>query len=426
MAAARCRASLPIFRPKNASPITESSRRFARLLLTQKRDSSSAVNHIPTLQKLLKAPSSKIKSTLESEFTSDSTEFPWASLVSSLNTSAPQKANLIIEWKLEKLAKEDRKNHDCYIQLLSLCESIRNLPIALFVFSSMEAEGVRPTSSVFTALISTSLSSRNFLTALSLFEIMEGSESYRPDSDTYDAFIRAYANSGNKTATKSWLTAKRDSGFPVHARTYGFLVHCCIKSMAFEDAERYLDEMKLEGLMPDEPTLLNVLLMYCKQKNFGKMKEILKLILNLGMQIDRFMSMKVVELYVQLGVVEQLEELLEMLTRYEQSLEVLALVHGAVIRWYAEKDRLDDVEYCLGRMVKMGISFSCEEDVQKVICLYFRREAYDTLDLFLESIKDSYKLTRFSYELLGAGYRRAGLVEKLNGLVKEMKEAGLA
>lgn len=332
----------------------------------------------------------------------------------------------IIEWKLENLAKEDRKNHNCYVQLLSLCESIRNLPIALIVFSSMEAEGVRPTSPVFNALISTSLSSSNFLTALSLFEIMEGSESYRPNSDTYNAFIQAYANSGNKTATESWVTAKRDSGFSLDARAYGFLVHCCIQSRAFEDAERYLEEMMLEGLMPDEQTLQNVLLMYCKQKNFDKMKEILKLILDRGMQIDRPMSLKVVDLCVALGVIEQLEEFLEMLTKSNQSLEVLALVHGAVIRWYAEKDRLDDVEYCLGRMEKQGISFRCEEDVQKVICLYFRKEAYDRLDLFLESIKDSYKLTRSSYELLGAGYRRVGLLEKLNGLVKEMKEAGLA
>lgn len=290
----------------------------------------------------------------------------------------------------------------------------------------MEAQGVRPISSVVNALISTSLSSSNFLTALSLFEIMEGSESYRPNSDTYDAFISAYANSGNKSATESWLRAKRDSGFSVDARTYGFLVHCCIKSRACEDAERYLEEMMLEGLKPDEPTLQNVLLMYCKQKNFGKMEGILKLMLNSGMQIDRFMCMKVVDLYVSLGLVEQLEELLEMVTRSSQSLEVLGLVHGAVIRLYAEKDRLDDVEYCLGRMVEQGVSFSCEEDVQKVICLYFRREAYDKLDLFLESIKHSYKLTRFSYELLGAGYRRVGLSEKLNDLVKEMKEAGLA
>ncbi|KAI3468245.1 hypothetical protein Pfo_024908 [Paulownia fortunei] len=426
MAAARSRVSIPIFRTKNPSPITESCRRFARLFIIHKHDSSSASTDIPLLQKLLKAPLSRIKATLDSEFSYDSTEFPWAALLSSLNTPAPQKANLVIEWKLEKLTKEDRKNHDRYAQLISLCENIRNLPIALLVFTSMEAQGVRPTSSVFNALISTSLSSGNLLTALSLFEIMEGSEGYRPDSDTYNAFISAYANLGNKSATEAWLTAKKASGFSADAQTYGFLIHCCIKSKTFEDAQRYFEEMTLAGLMPNESIFQNMLLMYCQQRNSGRVKEILKFLLNGRWQIDGNMARKVVGLYHELGLVEELEELVVALTKSNQTSEVLSLVHCSVIRMYANKGRLDDVEYSVGRMLKHGISFSCEEDVEKVICSYFRREAYDRLDLFLECIKDSYKLTRSIYDLLGAGYRRAGLLEKLNIVVNEMKLAGFA
>lgn len=324
------------------------------------------------------------------------------------------------------MTKEDRKNYDCYARLISLCQNIRNLPTALLVFSSMEAQGVRPTSSVFNALISTSLSSGNLLTALSLFEIMEGSEGYRPDSDTYNAFISAYANLGNKSATEAWLTAKKASGFSADAQTYGFLIHCCIKSRAFEDAQRYFEEMMLEGLMPNESVFQNVLLMCCQQRNSGKVKEILKFILNCGLQIDRNTSKKVVEMYRELGLIEELEEVLETLPKSNQTSEFLSLVHCSVIRMYAETDRLDDVEYYVGRMLKHGISFSCEEDVEKVICSYFRREAYDRLDLFLERIKDSYKLTRSTYDLLGAGYGRAGLSEKLNIVVNEMKQAGLA
>ncbi|KAK4388866.1 hypothetical protein Sango_2223600 [Sesamum angolense] len=424
MAAARARVSLPIFRAKNPSPITESCLRFARLLIIEKHFSSSASTDIPLLQKLLKAPVSRIKATLDSEFSSESTEFPWADLLTSLNSSAPRKANLVIEWKLEKLGRENERSHDSYAQLISLCESIKNLPTAMLVFSSMEAQGVKPTSSVFNALILTSLSSGNMLTALSLFEIMERSEGYRPDSDTYNAFILAYAKSGNQSATEAWLTAKVASGFSADAQTYAFLILSCVKSKNFEDAQRYYEEMMSSGLIPNESVFQNMLLMYCKQRNLSRIKEILKFILKGEYRIDRNMAKKVVDLYLELGLVEELEELLVNLTESDQSSAVLSLFHCSIIRMYADTDRLDDVEYSVGRMLKHGIAFSCSEDVEKVICSYFRREAYDMLELFLERIKDSHKLTRSIYDLLGAGYRRAGLMEKLNMLVNEMKVAG--
>ncbi|KAL0312001.1 UNVERIFIED_CONTAM: hypothetical protein Sradi_5599400 [Sesamum radiatum] len=385
MAAARARVSLPIFRAKNPSPITERCLRFVRLLTIEKHFYSSASNDIPLLQKLLKAPVSRIKATLDSEFSSESTEFPWADFLTSLNSSAPRKANLVIEWKLEKLGRENEKSHDSYAQLISLCESIKDLPTALLVFSSMEAKGVKPTSSVFNAL-------------------------YR------QVYLQG--------ATEAWLQAKMASGFSADAQTYAFLILSCVKSKNFEDAQRYYEEMVSSGLIPNESVFQNMLLMYCKQKNLSRIKEILKFMLKGEYRIDRDMAKKVVDLYQELGLVEELEELLVSLTESDQNSEVLSLFHCSIIRMYADTDRLDDVEYSVGRMLKHGIAFSCSEDVEKVICSYFRREAYDRLELFLERIKDSYKLTRSIYDLLGAGYRRAGLIEKLNILVNEMKVAG--
>jgi hypothetical protein len=71
------------------------------------------------------------------------------------------------------------------------------------------------------------------------------------------------------------------------------------------------------------------------------------------------------------------------------------------------------------------MSFKSPSDVEKVISSYFRQEAYERLDLFLEHIKSYYKLTRSTYDLLVAGYRRVGLMEKLNLLMEDMKLAGV-
>ncbi|PIM97892.1 hypothetical protein CDL12_29631 [Handroanthus impetiginosus] len=234
----------------------------------------------------------------------------------------------------------------------------------------------------------------------------------------------SYPQAYLQNATESWFAAKRASGFSADVLTYGSLIQCCIKSNHLEDAERYFEEMMLAGVNPNEPVMQNMLVLYCKQRNCVRVKEILKFTLNGNWQIDRSMAKKVVNLYRELGRVEELEELLVTLAESNQTSEVLSLVHCSIIRFYAETDRLDDVEYSVGRMLKNGISFSCSEDVEKVICCYFRREAYDRLELFLECITDSYKFTRSNYDLLCAGYKRAGLLERLNLVVNEMKVAG--
>ncbi|GER33807.1 pentatricopeptide repeat-containing protein [Striga asiatica] len=419
MAAARDRVCRPFFRAVICYPMTAQTRR-------RFHDSSSASSDGPMLQKLLKTPISRLKATLESEFSDDSTEFPWPALLSSLNSSAPQKANLVLEWKLEKLVNGDRKNHDCYAYLIYLCQNIRNLPTAMFIFSSMEAQGIKPTSSIFNTLISTSIFSGNLLTALSLFEIMKGSDDHGPNSETYTIFISAYANLGNRSATEAWLAAKRASGCATDVQEYGFLVQCCVKSKAYEDAQRYFDEMMSAGLMPDERVLQNMLIMYCQQRNFCRVEEMLKFLIHGSFRIDLDVAKRIVRFYCELGLVKELEDLIVIFTESGQAPDFLALVYCSVIRLYADLDRLDDVEFSVGRMLKSGISFTCKEDVEKVICCYFRKEAYDRLDLFLECIKDSYKLTRPIYDLLFAGYRRAGLLGKLDILLKQMKLAGFA
>lgn len=80
---------LPKFRSKSYSLIGLISERN----ITTSPSSSSS--HGPLLQKLLKEPISRIKATLESEFNSRS-EFPWASLLSLLNNSSSQKANMVV------------------------------------------------------------------------------------------------------------------------------------------------------------------------------------------------------------------------------------------------------------------------------------------------------------------------------------------
>lgn len=380
--------------------------------------------------KLVQVPLSRIKETLDSEeknpfSTLKSQDFSWDGLVSALlSSSFPRKANLVVEWRLEKFIKKNEKNQDSYSRLILLCGKIHNIETALRIFSTMEAQGIKPTSSVFNALISACLASNNIVTALSLYELMEISEEYKPDADTYTAFITAYASSGNKEAMQAWYSARMDAGYSPNPQTYDALIFGCIKSKDFSNAEKFYEEMTLAGFVPNLSILQNMLLVYSEQRKFHKIKEYIMFVLDGSGNIDLSIAEKVVALYLELGRVDDLEDLLVVLSNSNQASDILSYVHHAIIRMYVQADRLDDVEFAVGRMLKYGMSFRCPDDVEKVICLYFRQAAYERLDLFLECIRDSCKLRRSTYDLLVAGYRRAGLQEKVDVVINKIKQKG--
>ncbi|KAJ9702369.1 hypothetical protein PVL29_004211 [Vitis rotundifolia] len=380
----------------------------------------------PLLIKLLQESISRIKTVLDSEdnFTFKSSDFSWDILLTTLKSSSSAKAHLVLEWRLEKMVRDNERDLVPYLELIFLCSKVQNVPFAMQVFNSMEAHGIELTSSVFNALIYTCLSSGNVMTALSLFEIMQSSENCKPNSETYNTFISVYSNLGNDKAMQAWYFAKKGAGFSADLRTYESLISGCVRSRNFDRADRFYEEMMLSGIMPNGQILENILTGLCEQRSISKVEQLLKFMMDGEWEISVLMAEKLMGLYFEHGTVEKMEELLLNLMNLNRSFEVLQQVHCGIIRMHAMLDRLDDMEYSVGRMLKQGMSFRCPDDIEKVVCAYFRREAYDRLDLFLGHIKGSYKLTKSTYDLLVAGYRRAGLSEKLDLVMDGMKLAG--
>ncbi|CAN1218678.1 Beta-adaptin-like protein A [Linum perenne] len=383
--------------------------------------SSISASDDTLLHKLLRLSTSQIKPALDSEFAAVEASSDLASLVARLASSSPQKAKLALEWRLERMLKDNEKDHSRYSSLISLCATIRNVPLAMSVFTSMEACGINPTASVFNSLIHTCLSSSDVMTSLSLFEVMESSERFRPDSQTFDTFISGFSNLRDTDKMRAWYQAKRDAGFSANLLNFESLVFCFVKVKDFNSADFFYQEMMALGIVPSLKVLDCVLDGLCKRKNCDRVMEFVKFMLECRFEISGTSVDKVVKLYSELEKADKMEELLDTLMEFNQVGEALLQVHCGIIRLYATLDRLDEVEYSVGKMMSQGMSFSSPGDVEKVISAYFRQEAYDRLELFLEHVKRYYKLSRSTHDLLVAGYRRAGLTEKLESVVKDME-----
>ncbi|KAI5394076.1 pentatricopeptide repeat-containing protein At2g30780 isoform X1 [Lathyrus oleraceus] len=393
----------------------------------QHSNSSSTSNSNPLLLKLLHLPDSRIKTTLDHEFPSLPTSLLSLDfLITSLSPSSSQKQNLVLEWILEKSLKQNVKDHSFFSDLIFLCGKAKNVKLGMHVFSSMEAVGVKPTSMVFNSLINVCLFSGDIVTAYSLFEIMESSERCKPDFRTYDNFISAFSKSGNVDAILAWYSAKKAAGLGSDLRMFELVLTGCVYSKKFEIADTVFEEMMVSEIIPNGTILESMLKGRCEQKSLCRVEEFVKLVLDNGWEISETMVEMLIALYHEQERVEKMEELLETMTKYLVDSGVLLQIHCGILRMYAVLDRLDDVELSVGRMLKQGMSFPSSDDVEKVICSYFRKEAYDRLDIFLECIKNSYVLTRSTFDLLISGYRRANLHEKVDLVLLDMKSVGLA
>ncbi|XP_021655218.2 pentatricopeptide repeat-containing protein At2g30780 isoform X3 [Hevea brasiliensis] len=331
--------------------------------------------------------------------------------------------HLVLEWRLER--KDDEIDHNQYSDLISLCANIQNVSLALRLFTSMEASGIKPSATDFNSLIHACLSSTStVITALSLFQIMENSEGYKPNSQTYDTFVLGFSHLRDVDKMQAWFAAKKAAGFPANLQNYESVIFAFVRTKDFDSADRFYEEMISVGVMPSVCILEYVLEGLCKRRKCDRVRDFLNFLLECKFEISGNMIEKIVELYYELGKVDEMEKLLETLMELNQVGEALLRLHCGLIRLYAKLDRLDDVEYSVGRMMSQEMIFRSPDDVEKVISSYFSKEAYDRLDLFMEHIKGYYKLTRSTYDLLVAGYRRAGLTEKLDLIVKDMKLAG--
>ncbi|RWR85381.1 pentatricopeptide repeat-containing-like protein isoform X2 [Cinnamomum micranthum f. kanehirae] len=379
------------------------------------------------LSKLLQESDSRVKMALdlEQDLMPKTNASFWESLVAALRSSSPKKAQLVLEWKLDRLLMENNKDYDHYLELISLCGKVHNISFAIQVFTSLEAQGIRPNVVLFNTLISACLLAGNVITAFSLFEIMERTDDCKPDLASYNSFISAYSKMGDAKAMEAWYLAGKAAGCSPDVLTFDFLIAGFVKVGRFDDADRFFEEMILSGMTPNETILGSVLEGLCKQKKIGEVKEFLNFLKDGGWDVTAVMIDKILMLYSELGKLEEMEELL-ILVKSNKTSGVLAQVHSGIIRLHALWDRLDDMEHSIERMLKEGILFTCPVDIEAVICSYFRRAAYERLDLFLDQIRGLYKLPKSTLDLLVAGYRRAELSEKLDLLMKDLKNAGLS
>ncbi|GJN30349.1 hypothetical protein PR202_gb18645 [Eleusine coracana subsp. coracana] len=333
--------------------------------------------------------------------------------------------NQVLEWKLEKLLKE--RIHDCkpYSTIIRFCGETRNATLAMRVFECMEAQGIQLNTGIFNALINAFLSVGDLLSAITLYESMESIENCKPDSTTYDAFISAFSLLGSGHAMMNWYLVAKNAGFTPSTQTFECLITGFVRLNMLDDAETMFKEMISFEIKPNNTILEAKLEMLCRRKEANLVREFFKYASDGKWELNDATVKRLTRAILDGGDVDEMEELLALIQK-EAHVSSETQLHSGIIKSYAKADRLADMERAIWRMLDNGTIFLCLEDVEAVICCYFRHKNFDRLDLFLNRIQSLFNLTRSTYDILVAGYRRFGLHERLDSTVNDMKKAGFA
>ncbi|KAJ1298706.1 hypothetical protein BS78_01G474300 [Paspalum vaginatum] len=380
------------------------------------------------LNRLVSEPECRVKATME-EAASSATHRDgafWEPLAAALlRASSPTKAHLILEWKLEKLLNEDIHDSEPYSRIIHFCGKTRNAALATRVFECVEAQGIQLNTSIFNALLSAFLSDGDLLSAMALYETMEGMDGCKPSSATYDAFICAFSLLGSGHAMMSWYIAAKDAGFTPSIQAFEHLITGFVRLNMLDDAKKVFEEIISLDIKPNSAILEANLEMLSRKEEVSRVRVFLKCASDGNWELNKAIFERLTRICLDGGEIDEMEDLLALIQKGTH-LSSETQLHRGIIRFYAKADRLADMEHAICRMLDNGVMFMCPEDVEVIICSYFRHKEFDRLELFLNRIRSLFKLNRSTYDILVAGYRRFDLHERLDSIITDMREAGFA
>ncbi|KAK3148320.1 hypothetical protein QOZ80_3BG0293550 [Eleusine coracana subsp. coracana] len=313
---------------------------------------------VTLLSRLVSDPECQVKATMEMASSSASHHRDgdfWEPLAAALlRASYPAEANLVLEWKLEKLLKE--RIHDCkpYSTIIRFCGETRNATLAMRVFECMEAQGIQLNTGIFNALINAFLSVGDLLSAITLYESMESIENCKPDSTTYDAFISAFSLLGSGHAMMNWYLVAKNAGFTPSTQTFECLITGFVRLNMLDDAETMFKEMISFEIKPNNTILEAKLEMLCRRKEANLVREFFKYASDGKWELNDATVKRLTRAILDGGDVDEMEELLALIQK-EAHLSSETQLHSGIIKSYAKADRLADMERAIWRMLDNGL-----------------------------------------------------------------------
>lgn len=155
--------------------------------------------------------------------------------------------------------------------------------MAMWLFSEMRNSGCRPDTSVYNALITAHLHSRDkskaLTKALGYFDKMKGIERCKPNIVTYNILLRAFAQAQNVNQVNTLFKDLGESIISPDIFTFNGVMDAYGKNGMIKEMESVLSRMKSNQCKPDIITFNVLIDSYGRRQEFDKMELVFKSLL---------------------------------------------------------------------------------------------------------------------------------------------------
>nr|XP_004296690.2 PREDICTED: pentatricopeptide repeat-containing protein At4g39620, chloroplastic [Fragaria vesca subsp. vesca] len=314
-----------------------------------------------------------------------------------------------------------------YSKLISVMGKKGQTRMAMWLFSEMRNSGCRPDTSVYNALISAHLNSKDKGKALEkglvYFNKMKGMERCQPNIVTYNILLRAYAQARNVDKVNSLFKDLDESIACPDIYTYNGVMDAYGKNGMIRDMESVLSRMKSNQCKPDIITFNLLIDSYGKKQQFDKMEQVFKSLLHSKERptLPTFNSMIIN--YGKARLKEQAESVFKRMIDMKYSPSFIT--YESLMMMYGYCDSVSKA-----REIFDGVAESGQE--MKVSTLNVMLDVYCRNGLPMEADKLLLSANSIgirpnvcTYKLLYKAYTKANMKDLLDKLLKSMDKDGI-
>lgn len=314
-----------------------------------------------------------------------------------------------------------------YSKLISVMGKKGQTRMAMWLFSEMRNSGCRPDTSVYNALITAHLHSREkskaLDKALACFDKMKATDRCKPNIVTYNILLRAFAQARNISQVETLFKELDESIVSPDIFTFNGVMDAYGKNGMIREMESVLSRMKSNQCKPDVITFNLLIDAYGKRQEFEKMEQVFKSLLRSKEKptLPTFNSMIIN--YGKARLREKAECVYLKMTTMGYTPNYIT--YESVIMMYGFCDYISRARETFDGIItsRKGVKVSTLNAMLDVYCMNnLPMEA----DVLLESARElGVRPDSSTYKLLYKAYTKANMKELLAKLLKHMDQDGI-
>ncbi|WZZ23466.1 pentatricopeptide repeat-containing protein At4g39620, chloroplastic [Brassica napus] len=314
-----------------------------------------------------------------------------------------------------------------YSKLISVMGKKGQTRMAMWLFSEMKNSGCRPDASVYNALITAHLHTRDKAKALEkvlgYFDKMKGMERCQPNVVTYNILLRAFAQSGKVDQVNALFKDLDMSAVSPDVYTFNGVMDAYGKNGMIKEMESVLTRMRSNECKPDIITFNLLIDSYGKKQEFEKMEQAFKSLIRSKEKptLPTFNSMIIN--YGKARLRDKAEWVFEKMNDMNYAPSFITYECMIIMYGYCG---------CVSRAREVFEEVVESERVLKASTLNAMLEVYCLNGLHMEADKLFHNASGFrvhpdasTYKLLYKAYTKADMKEHVQMLMKKMEKDGI-